>query len=226
MRNAGTTLQRRARVRAFALREVFVVIAVLALLVVVLIPDMLRKAKARSGRLQCVNNLNQISLAFRQWSLDNQDRYPMHVSVTNGGTLELVPRGRVYPHFLVMSNELNTPKALRCPDDKERTHAIDFDTTFNDSQIGYFVGVDAEEARPQMLLVGDACFSIARKSVTPGLHNLRPNTEVSWTKPFRERHESGGFIGLSDGSVTAPDDRAFRVLLRQSGDPTNRVAVP
>jgi prepilin-type processing-associated H-X9-DG protein len=58
------------------------------------------------------------------------------------------------------------------------------------------------------------------------LHNLRPNTEVSWTKPFRERHEKGGNIGLADGSVTAPDDPAFRELLRQSGDLTNRVAVP
>jgi prepilin-type processing-associated H-X9-DG protein len=225
MRTVGPELQMEARVRAFALREVIIIIAVIAGLAAVLLPAMM-KAKARSSRLGCVNNLKQISLSFQQWGLDNDDRFPMQVSVTNGGTLELVPKGRVYPHFLVMSNELNTPRVLRCTGDKERTGAIDFNAGFNDSQISYFVGVDAEEARPQMLLVGDACFSIARKPINPGLHHLWPNTEVGWTKPYRARHEKGGNIGLADGSVTAPDDPAFRELLRQSGDLTNRVAVP
>jgi hypothetical protein len=36
----------------------------------------------------------------------------MQVSVTNGGTMELVNGGTVFEHFLVMSNELSTPKLL------------------------------------------------------------------------------------------------------------------
>lgn len=96
--------------------EAVVVLAVCLVLVGSLLPGVMRRARARSSRLNCVNNLKQIGLAFKTWSLDNSYRFPMSVSVTNGGSLEFVGSGQVFPHFQVMSNELSTPKILVCPD--------------------------------------------------------------------------------------------------------------
>ncbi len=74
-------------------------------------------------KVSCVNNMKQIGLAFRTWALDNSNKFPSGVSVTNGGTMELCAVGNdgfdMSPeiHLLVMSNELTTPLILVCPRD-------------------------------------------------------------------------------------------------------------
>ena len=97
--------------------EAVVVICVLAALVVVLLPALVpqRHAQRMRQRINCVNNLKEIGLAFRVWEGDNGNKYPMETSVTNGGAMEFAERGIVYPIFQVMSNELGTPKLLICP---------------------------------------------------------------------------------------------------------------
>jgi len=51
----------------------------------------------------CINNLKQLGLAARIWSLDNQDVLP--------------------PDILSMTNEMNSPKILVCPADTRRQAA-------------------------------------------------------------------------------------------------------
>src|SRR3954452_15480918 len=102
--------------RAFSLLELLIVIACLLTLAALILPALARPKTQRSG-WQCLNNLKQVGLSFRTWSLDNQDHYPMQVSVSNGGTMELVMQGNAFVHFQVMSNELSTPKILICPQD-------------------------------------------------------------------------------------------------------------
>src|ERR1039458_5646304 len=98
---------------AMTLFEVGVIIAIVMILVVVFLPRFARSTE-HSSRINCVNNLKLIGLAYRIWAGDNNDKYPMQVSTTNGGAMELVGGPDAWKTFQVMSNELSTPKILYC----------------------------------------------------------------------------------------------------------------
>jgi len=221
---------------AFSLLELCLVIAFLGLLGLFVLPLCARR-QIRSSRVNCVNNLKQIGLAFRTWALDNQDKYPMQVSVTNGGTMELVNSGPAFVHYLVMSNELSTPKILICPEepDPSRINATTFGQLAslpqgqipftNDNHLSYFVGVDANETLPGAFLSGDRNLAIDRSPLRRGMQRIWTNSAITWFAP-RPRHSGGGNIGLADGSVQSLSDKAFPILLSQTGMATNRLVMP
>src|SRR5262249_10622041 len=85
-------------------------------------------------QLDCVNNLKQISVAFKIWAGDYGDRFPFQVFVGLGGTYELRQIGpdgfdtNTWRHFQVVSNELYDPSILVCPGDLPRVAATNFET--------------------------------------------------------------------------------------------------
>jgi hypothetical protein len=59
-------------------------------------------------------------------------------------------------HFRACSNELVTPKILLCPTHREKTAALNWSSAAGYDNVSYFVGLSAEESKPQTLLTGDA----------------------------------------------------------------------
>jgi prepilin-type N-terminal cleavage/methylation domain-containing protein len=167
---------------AFTLIELLVVIAIIAILAAMLLPA-LAAAKKKAQKINCTNNLKQVGLAFRIWEGDNGDKYPMSVSTSAGGNMELTSRnnnaaitaGAPYVpgrNFQVMSNELSTPKICFCPSDS--IHSAGYATNFSNGSfmgnantaptvstaaartaISYFINGDATESDPQMVMSGD-----------------------------------------------------------------------
>lgn len=227
----------------FTLIDFMVIVAVLALLALFLLPKLTNRG-CRAVPVSCANNLKQVVLSCRQWSLDNNDKFPTQVSVTNGGAMEAVLAGDIAAVFRVMSNELSTPKILFCPEDKQRIQATTFsspDSTnrafpgvyfANNSNVTYFVGLDADETLPNMFLAGDDNWLIGGEArnvafkgvpVRSGILALWTNTPVAWSEA---RHKKQGNVGLADGSVQGFSSAKLAEALRNTGVATNRLAFP
>jgi hypothetical protein len=208
------------RNHALTLMELFVVIAIVAVLVSLLVPK-LAEAKKKAQRISCVSNLMQIGLGFRIWGGDHTNFYPLSLSTNSGGTKEYISSGEVFRHFQVMSNELGVPLILVCPADT-RHSAKDFASIPGNQGVSYFVGLDADETKPQMPLSGDRNI-IGGTRFTNGIVEFSTNQTVRWSS---EIHDGVGNIGLNDGSVQQLTTIGLTELLQQTGLATNRLAIP
>ena len=137
------------------------------------------------------------------WANDNDDRFPWFIDVAKarplakGGSLN---SDDWTDHFRVASNELNNPKILYCPTDKNKSPATSWHSMDGNQHISFFVGLDAEESKPQTILSGDR--NVYDASV--GISDLNWTASImgsimaTWDNTM---HEHKGYIVLSDGSV-------------------------
>ena len=206
--------------RAFTLIEALVLVAMLAI-VFSLIPCATPSAKARARRVSCINNLKQVGLAFNLYANDHGQQFPWTLPLTSTGTLEFADSPQVFKHFAAITNELITPKVLACPSDTQRIKATNF-TRLSNTNLSYFIALDADESKPQRLLSGD-------RNITGGilsnsfLRLLPKNAAAGWTT---ELHNKVGNIGLADGSVQQVTPVGLRKQLQAQDRPVIRLAIP
>ncbi len=140
MKTNPSTRRNRA---AFTRKDPLGVVAILPLLLLVLASVLLsaRTAPARPGRNRCVNNQKEIGTAFRQFSEDHDERYPLQATTgsyifqsgqkgrTNGAVAS--DSAQAWQVFQSLRPYLPAPKVLICPKDATRVGALkrvqDFD---------------------------------------------------------------------------------------------------
>jgi len=243
----------RKRNRAFTLIELIVVIAIMGILAACLLPA-LASARPQAERVSCSDNLRQVGLAFRTWAIDHNGNMPMQAPYTQGGIYDTdvgyraVTANQPYSRgvskmFLTMSNQLTTPKILFCPAEFE-SPVRQAATTFsgdsaagtvpytNDLNVSYFVGVDASEASPRMLLIGDhnlgsgnpptqayqgtpgSMLSLNTPFVSLGTNFPANNVAVGW---MDNMHALRGNVGMADGSVGCFSRPKLQDALKNAG---------
>src|SRR5437879_3373525 len=177
--NIRCSISLQRRTSAFSRRDLSVVVLIGVVILGVLWAGFSR-ARAKSRRISCTCNLKQVGLGFRMWSNEHFQKFPMAVSTNKGGSLEFLAAADVFRHYVLISNEMNSPKVLTCPSDKTRRRTTTF-ATFSNSNLSYFVGLDAIETAPQMWLSGDRNITTNGRPFS-GLLTLTSDVRVSWTK--------------------------------------------
>jgi type II secretory pathway pseudopilin PulG len=205
--------------------ELLVVVAIIGLLAALLLPSLVR-AKEQARVLHCLNNLKQVAVAFRVFSLDREAYFPWHTPPSEGGTFGSVA-GEGWRNYLAASNELITPRILKCSSDRETVPgAVNWfdgsggfaNAAFQGKALSYFTGLDGYEQIPATLLAGDRniagapvgqCSSVCP---LPGIAALDLNAKVKslfWTNAV---HDFEGNVALADGSVQRLKNPGLRLL--------------
>ena len=209
------------RTAALTRIEVIAIIACVVVLGIFLLLPALARARDKAQRASCQCRLKQIGLAFRTWEGDYGDLYPMRVPTSKGGSQELLAGTSLFRHFAVMSNEINNPMILACPSD-DRKPAQSF-ASMSNTNLSYFVGLDASETMPAMWLAGDRNLVTNGVPVVPGLVVITSSDNVTWSDKM---HHDAGNIGLADGSVEQSSSANVQKVFQFSGTNLARLAVP
>lgn len=206
---------------AFTLVELLVVIVILALLAGLLLPALAR-AKDKARRIQCVSQLKQVALGMHAFATD-RGVYPWRLPIAEGGSKT---RSHIYYSFRAARYELDSPRILVCPSDTRRA-ALQW-SALRDTNISYFLCVDAMEHKVSMLLAGDRNISggLARQDCpVAGVKDVAIELgraqipRVSWSRAI---HRRAGNVALGDGSAHQVTPKATRELLAASDDDPGR----
>ncbi len=238
--------------RALTLVELLVVVVIALAGVFVL--AVLARGSAKTSAANCSSNLKQIGIAYRTWEGDYGDKYPQELIAAGNTQFPLgsdptgyilnrplptdtavgvsLPYAYAYQCYQVMSNELNNPKVVLCPQDSRPIGSIPSDfinappantAAFNNDKVSYFVGADADESRPTMILSGDRNLMVNGRDVAPGLVTIGTNDVAGWSVKM---HNLSGNFGFADGSVQKGSCATFQKYLSKTGTNVNRLAVP
>jgi len=211
-------------VRAFTKVDLAIVVATVGMLAVwaaFVLPRMW-PTRPRASRINCVSKLKSIGLGFRMWSNDHGERFPWQVAAADGGTKEFAGFPIAALHFIIVSNEFNSPKILTCASDTNKFRTNGWEGPLQPN-LSYFAGLNADEKDPASILSGDRNVS-TNSSMFAGLLTVENAEDVQWTKDI---HHHAGNIGLADGSVHQSASKGLRNVFKTAFEKaTNKTIRP
>ena len=209
--------------RAITLLEVLVVIAVIAMVAAMVLP--MRYVPDKTPSAACLSHLKQIDLGFLLYAEDNAGKFPMQVSITNGGTMEFLNRdhNQTFPHYKKLDQYLRYTEVLRCPADKNRQTAAAYEA-LTDTNLSYFLNADVSTNDPaESILVGDRNLQANGQPVSAGLFTLTTNLDMSWT---RELHQNFGCLSFADGHAESSKNKDLNSLVKRQNIAASRLSIP
>lgn len=241
--NLKTADPRITRIRAFTVKELIVIIAVITLLVTLVVEAVLH-SKRVGFQTTCSNNQKQIALSFKMFAGDCEQIFPVGYFTSRAYRYPSNYNRAAWEYFRLASNELGSAKILICPKDVLRlTNAVKGFTNTVDglahparqnNSISYFLAMSAEETKPNTLALGDR--NLALNSSAPfydsqGEVAVVVASNSVWRSSSKEPfHKDEGFYALSDGSVQKADNARLQEALRLSrqsyGADANRFLFP
>ncbi len=205
----------------FTLIDFLIVVVTVVLLVFAGLPFLTRPTGRPNQRLRCVGNLKQVNLSFLMWSNDHEEKFPWQVSTNQGGSMEFIGTSETFQHFLAVSNEMTSPKPLWCRSDSQRTSAQRFDSGLANSNLSYFVSLDAVERQPHSILSGDR--NLTGGVLTNGVMLLTTNSRAGWTEAM---HKNAGNISFADGSVQQMSADGLKAFVKEKAELPARLVIP
>src|SRR6185503_251679 len=239
--------------RGFTRLEVLTILAVLGLLAMVALPA-LANNRQRSERLICLNNLRQIGQAYHQWGTEHSGRLPVRTPWCEGGlgvwdTAGLgyyagCPAGVPAPtwasaglynyvwfQFIILSNELNTPKILVCPSDTLKTPATQWSgspqsslwhPTHGNKAVSYIIALDAFPDDNNALVSGDRNIRPSIRSGNDCSSDIGVAMGLVWNFPASfgltsAIHVNAGNFLFYDGRVEELSSQGFARRVSESG---------
>lgn len=222
----------RHRERAFTFWELIILIAVISV-IVTLAWSYMNRPRSRHHPPHCRSNLKQIAISFKMYAEDHDQKFPQFdysdsSSTSQSGILPLP----VWNYFSALSNGLGIARILACPQDSRlwTNHAYTFSdgpeglghVSKQNMAVSYFIGLNAEEAKPNLLLVGDRNLSPRRNLTLYSSINGAPvdvSTNAVWqTFPNQPFHGDVGYYALADGSVQQASTERLQDALRLARD--------
>ena len=221
MKPINSTSRKPSR-NAFTVWDLLIVLVTVGLLLFLLpMWAFNRRGAPAAARINCVSNLKQVGLAFRMWANDHAETFPMALSTNQEGAREFIASGEIYRHFQIISNELSSPRVLTCNSDRGRNRSANF-LTLGDSNLSYFVGLDARGGDPRLILSGDRNVGTNGRLIS-GLLTLTNHSQFKWTKDL---HAHAGNLGLADGSAQQVTDIALQRQINSTTNLPERLAIP
>lgn len=209
----------------------FVILGVLLLAcLAMLFVSYQRNTRETGNRIRCVGNSKLNAMTFRIFANDHDDRFPFHAT----GSLGFSNTMWAWEHFQAMSNELGTANTLICAADRERLNNITSVlgmgprslSSQGNAALSYFVGLDADESLPNVILLGDRNLMTNSTNMHGNVLASSPASLTAWDE---RQHGRRGNATLSDGSVQWMTNPMLekQVAMSSSGGPaTNRLLLP
>ncbi len=212
-----------------SIEAMFVVVLLMVLAVVTLMWLTANQGmRGRAERQKCANILKSMSLGYKVFANDNDDKFPF--LVTNSLAFGNVTQ--MWHHFQAMSNELGSARILLCPSDRERQPNIrrDFSTgpdglgSAGNAAVSYGGSLDAAEVLPNTILLIDRNLVTNAWNLSGSVFLAVSNLPApAWD---RQMHKLCGNASLADGSVQQLSAAGLAAQVRKQGIATNRLLLP